>query len=140
MIVKTLTISLLLVAILVFATNAASAQKRCQPAKHAKLPVITGLTYRRARPKLLAAGWQPHQTISANKVRTDPNMAWGNGQLFWNKGFRELEGCAGTGVVPCAFLFKDAYGNKLRVTTAGEESPKDKFYARVTGYKFVCDK
>ena len=50
----------------------------------------------------------------------------------------EVEGCAGSGLSPCAFLFKDIYNNRLRVTTAGEEYPKEKAYAQVTGFNFVC--
>ena len=49
------------------------------------------------------------------------------------------EVCSGTGVAACAFLFKDAYGNRLRVTTEGEELPNEKSYARVNGFRFVCD-
>ena len=59
--------------------------------------------------------------------------------MFWSKGYVELEACSGTGVAACAFLFKDAYGNRLRVTTEGEELPEEKFYARVSAYKFVCE-
>lgn len=113
--------------------------KRCQPSKHAKLPAISELTYAKARKKLVAAGWQPLQTKSFNEVDGDPDTKSGNGPLFWKRGYVELEACSGTGVAACAFLFKDAYGNHLRVTTAGEELPKEKAYATVTGFQFVCD-
>ena len=116
-----------------------SQMKPCQPSRHAKLPAITELTYSRARKKLLAAGWQPFQTKSFNDADEDPDIKHGNAPLFWKRGYVELEACAGTGVAACAFLFKDAYGNHLRVTTAGEELPKEKTYARVTGFRFVCD-
>jgi hypothetical protein len=88
---------------------------------------------------LLAAGWQPFQTKSFNEADEDPDIKHGNAPLFWKRGYVELEACAGTGVAACAFLFKDAYGNQLRVTTAGEELPKEKTYARVTGFQLVCD-
>jgi hypothetical protein len=104
--------------------------------KHAPLPAIIGLTYHKARPKLL--GWQPFATIHHNEAPTNPNTSYGNGEIFWKKGYWEIEVCGGTGLAPCAFLFEDVYGNKLRVTTAGEEEPR-RYYARVTGYKFVCD-
>ena len=39
----------------------------------------------------------------------------------------------------CAFRFKDVYGNRLRVTTEGEEVPRWKSYARVSGFQFVCE-
>jgi hypothetical protein len=113
--------------------------KPCTPKRHAKLPAITELTYHRARRKLLAAGWQPLQTKSFNKAASDPDISYGNGQLFWRKGYVEVESCAGTGVAACSFLFRDAYGNRLRVTTAGEELPRRKIYASVTGFRFVCD-
>ena len=113
--------------------------KPCRPRKHAKLPAIKEVTYHKARKRLLAAGWHPLQTKSLNEAATDPDIAYGNGQLFWRMGYVEVEACSGTGVAACAFLFKDAYGNHLRVTTAGEELPKQKAHASVTGFRFVCD-
>ena len=113
--------------------------KPCGPNKHARVPAITELTYPKARKRLLSAGWQPLRTKSFNEADTDPDISYGNGQLFWRRGYLEVESCSGTGVAACAFLFKDAYGNRLRVTTAGEELPKEKAYARVTGLRFVCE-
>jgi len=122
------------------ATNITLAQDRpCRPRRHAKLPAVTEFTYHKARKRLLAAGWQPLQTKHHNEADTDPDIAYGNGQLFWRRGYVEVEACSGTGVAACAFLFKDAYGNRLRVTTAGEEFPRQKSYARVTGFRFVCE-
>ncbi len=130
---------LVVVLSLSFGVSAVSAQSRCVPSRHAKLPLVLNLTYHKARPKLLAAGWQPFETIHHNEARTNPNTSYGNGQIFWKKGYWEVEFCSGTGLAACGFLFEDAYGNRLRVTTAGEEYPKQKAFARVTGYKFVCD-
>ena len=123
----------------VMSGNVVAQDKPCKPRRHAKLPVMTDSTYHKARKKLIAAGWQPLRTKSANEATTDPDITSGNGPLFWGKGYMELEVCSGTGVAACAFLFKDSYGNRLRVTTEGEEVPDEKFYARVTGYKFVCE-
>lgn len=120
-------------------TTALAQAKPCRPRKHARLPAVKELTYHRARKKLLAAGWQPLQTKSRNEADDDPDIAYGNGQLFWRRGYVEVEACSGTGVAACAFLFKDAYGNRLRVTTAGEELPRARAYARVNGYGFVCE-
>lgn len=132
---------LMAILICVLATNLAWAKHDpCKPAKHAKLPPIIESTYHRARRKLLAAGWQPVQTKPFNQASSDPDIASGNGLIFWKKGYVEVEACSGTGISACSFLFKDAYGNRLRVTTAGEELPKDKIYASVTGFSFVCDK
>lgn len=113
--------------------------KPCTPRRHAKLPPITELTYAKARKKLLAAGWQPFRTKSFNKAAEDPAIRYGNGPLFWKRGYVELEACSGTGMAACAFLFRDAYGNRLRVTTEGEELPKEKTHAIVTGFQFVCE-
>ena len=55
----------------------------CRPAKHAKLPAITELTYHKARKMLLAAGWQPLRTKSLNRAASDPDRANGNGPAFW---------------------------------------------------------
>ncbi len=126
------------VLLLLFTANGVSAQETCVPSKHAKLPAINSLTYHKARPKLLAAGWQPFPTIRHNDADKNQDTAYGNGKIFWRKGYWEIEACAGTGLAPCTFLFKDVYGNKLRVATAGEEFPKQKAFARVTSYKFVC--
>jgi len=122
------------------AASVTSAQRNpCRPNMHAKLPVITKMTYHKARKRLLAAGWQPLQTKHHNEADSDPDIHSGNGPDFWRRGYSELEACSGTGVAACAFLFEDAYGNCLRVTTAGEEFPREKIYARVTGFRFVCE-
>lgn len=113
--------------------------KPCNPRRHAKLPAIKKLTYDQARKKLIAAGWRPLQTKPSDNASSDPDIADGNGSIFWKRGYVEVESCSGTGVAACAFLFKDAYGNRLRVTTAGEELPEQKAHASVTGFKFVCD-
>ena len=130
-----------LVAVLSFSFTIISfaQDKPCRPPRHAKLPPITESTYARARKKLLLARWQPLQTKSFSEAKDDPDIMYGNGPLFWKRGYVELESCSGTGIAVCSFLFKDAYGNRLRVTTSGEELPKEKAYARVTRFQFVCD-
>ena len=114
---------------------AAAQDEPCHPRRHPRIPAIRDLTYHAARKRLLAAGWKPLRTKSAN----DPDVSEGNGPSFWRRGYSEVEACSGTGLGNCAFLFKDGYGNHLRVITAGEELPKDKAYARVTGFRFVCE-
>ena len=121
-------------------TNTALSQnKPCPPTEHAKIPIMRELTYHKARKKLLAFGWQPLQTKSFNEADSDPDIAYGNGRIFWKKGYVEVESCSGTGMASCSFLFKDSSGNRLRVTTSGEELPKQKAYARVTGLGLVCN-
>jgi hypothetical protein len=85
---------------------------------------------------LLAAGWQP---VKTNSSATDVKVAYGNGPFFWRRGYIEVESCAGTGLADCAFLFKDRFGNRLRVTTEGEEVPDVNAHARVNGSHFVCN-
>ena len=126
----------ILVLILLCSFAAFGQSKSCQPVHHAKVPALKGLTYSRARKILLAAGWQPLKT---NSAATDVNVSSGNGTLFWRRGYIELETCSGAGVAACAFLFKDRFGNRLRVTTEGEDLPKDNAHAHVNGSRFVCD-
>lgn len=114
-------------------------EQQCSPKKHASVPTLTNMTYHKARKSLLAKGWQPQQTKPFNTATDDPDIAYGNGKVFWDKGYIEVEACAGTGIAPCAFLFTDVYGTKLRVNTVGEEDPGSKVYAIVSGYRFVCD-
>lgn len=120
------------------ASLALAQTKPCRPLKHARVPPIKGLTYHKARKLLLTARWQPSQTKSSAEAETDPDISNGNGLLFWQKGYVEVEACAGTGHAPCIFLFKDAYGNRLRVYTEGEELPEAKAEAGVTDVRFVC--
>ena len=89
-----------------------------------------------ARKAILAAGWQLLVTVSPQDVEGE---LFGQAKRFWDKGYREVESCAGTGSSPCAFSFSDAYGNTLRVTTTGEEDPSMKRYARVSNFEFVCE-
>ena len=122
--------------ILMFSGIGFGQSKPCRPSRHAKLPAIVGLTYPRARRILLAAGWRPLKT---NSSATEVNVGYGNGPFFWRRGYTEIESCSGTGVAACAFLFKDRLGNRLRVTTEGEELPEDNAHAHVNGSRFVCD-
>ena len=114
-------------------------EPQCSPKQHASVPVITNMTYHKARKILLAKGWQPLQTKNFNTASDDPDIAYGNGKKFWAKGYVEVEACAGTGTAPCAFLFKDVYGTTLRLFTLGEEIPESKAFARVSGFRFICN-
>ena len=113
--------------------------KSCVPKKHAKVPNITEKTYHQARKLLISHQWQPYRTININTAQ-EKLMYSGNAWGFWEKGYREVENCAGTGFAPCVFNFKDIYGNVLKVYTEGEESSEDKIYAGVSGYEFECNK
>jgi hypothetical protein len=121
-----------------FALHAAIAQERdCQPQKHANVPKVINRTYDQARKALIAADWKPVQTKSTS---SDPDISGGNGPIFWERKYVEVQTCAATGPAPCKFLFKDANGNRLEVITSGEEIPEAKTHAMVTATRFVCDK
>lgn len=109
--------------------------EQCKPDTHAKVPAMAQSTYHKARKALLAAGWQPVQTV---RWQEKDEKLFGQAKDFWEKGYVEVEDCAGTGLSPCKFLFKDVYGNHLRVTTTGEEYPKEKAYAKVSQFQFAC--
>lgn len=87
-------------------------------ALHAPLPRIGGHDYGTAREMLIHAGWQPFMNHWSRGG--DWEMSFGNGQYFWQKGYHEIESACPTGLAQCAFAFKDVYGNKLLVVTAGE--------------------
>lgn len=50
--------------------------KPCRPAKHARLPTITNITYHRARKMLLAAGWQPEHLIRERTCLRSAEGTW----------------------------------------------------------------
>lgn len=114
-------------------------ESNCAPAKHATVPVMTGLTYHQARVQLLAEGWQPLPIRSPSAAASDRSIYSGNGAIFLSNGYGgELESCAGAGNAACSMLFRDVYGNRLRVITVGEEIPAQNAYARVEGFGFTC--
>ena len=118
--------------------QAAIAQEReCQPQKPAKIPKVINRTYDQARKALIAADWKPVQTKSTS---SDSDISAGNGPIFWARQYVDVKSCAGTGLAPCTFLFKDPNGNRLEVITSGEEIPEAKTHAVVTATRFVCDK
>ena len=120
----------------VLTCNALAAPSSCKPSVATKVPVITGKTYHKARKALLAAGWQPVQTVRWQEL---DERLFGQAKNFWQNGYVEVEDCAGSGMAPCSFLLKDVYGNRLQVVTEGEEAPKEKAFAVVKSYQFVCD-
>ena len=112
----------------------------CPPPKRVvPIPTLKGASYHQARARLLAAGWFPVQTKPRGvNPDNDPDIASGNGRLFWERGYLEVEGCAGTGLAPCSFRWADKYGNQIRVVTQGEEAPGQKAFAMVSGSRFLC--
>ncbi len=102
-----------------------------------KAPAVTGMIYHKARKIILARGWKPYRSIPENEVATNTDIKSGNGKEFWKRGYVEVEACSGTGEAPCAFEFRDAKGNRLRVITKGEENPKRKSFAIVSDIEVV---
>lgn len=89
------------------------------PTEH---PVRKGESFLDARAALLNAGWLP--------VRIDKRMAdgtrenqFGDGRLFFNAGFIEVQECTGTGTNPCILNYQKD-GMCLRLVTEGEYLPE----------------
>lgn len=87
---------------------------------------------------LVRAGWQPkhnHWSYGSN-----PNVKYGNGPHFWEKGYDEIMNASGTGLAHCTFGFQDVYGNRLVVVTAGEVIEELNATAHVWNWYFTsCD-
>lgn len=116
-----------------------AAPKNCQPKQFTPIPSLHKLNYHEARSKLIASGWFPIQTKQRGVIPdNDPDISTGNGRLFWERGYLEVESCAASGLSNCAFRWADKYGNHARVFTQGEENPKAKAYAMGSGGEFVC--
>lgn len=96
---------------------------------HTPVPKITGLMYEQARERLIDAGWQPHRNHWSHA--NEPDMQYGNGLHFWEKGFHEIIDASGTGLRHCTFGFTDVYLNKLIVITAGEVCEEENWTAYV---------
>jgi hypothetical protein len=79
----------------------------------AVVPNIYDQDIRRARRKLIAAGWQP--------VRPSEKLLGGMDEQLKRQGVVEVESCAGTGWSPCAFNYRHNRGFRLRVVSAGED-------------------
>lgn len=101
-------------------------------AVHSPIPKIAGLTYDDARHRLLEAGWQPHLQHWSHTA--DPDMQYGNGLHFWDKGFYEIINASGTGLAHCTFGFVDVYRNELIVVTAGEVCKEEDWTAYVCNW------
>ncbi|MFN9473540.1 hypothetical protein [Acidovorax sp.] len=87
-------------------------------AKHTPLPRIRWLPYDIARLQLVEFGWHP--ILRHPNTRDDPDIRYGNGPHYWEKGFQEIVCASPTGTAACTFAFKDAYGHVLEVATEGE--------------------
>jgi hypothetical protein len=106
--------------------------------QHLPIPQIYGLAYHDARVRLIEGGWQPLATWWPHNL-PELNIAVGNGKEFWQCGYHEIKSTCPTGFAFCRFEFRDAYGNKLAVITAGEEWPERKCQAGVVSWFLELD-
>lgn len=106
----------------------------------AAIPSITGLTYDRARKKLIAAGWKPRRTRARDGSMNGEQDFYGNAELFWSRSYVEVGECAGTGFAQCLFTFVDPAGNRLEVETIGEELEDGSGHAKVDRVHLECRK
>src|SRR5947209_15455085 len=104
------------------------------PSPHVPIPNLYGLNYDEARAQLTEAGWQPF--MNHWSYADDTNIHYGNGPVFWQRGYHEIESSSGTGYAFCSFKFVDVYGNNLKVITAGEEYPDQNIKASVVRWFF----
>ncbi len=97
--------------------------------KEAIIPEIQDEIYSDARAKIIASGWSPFQTREEE--------IFGSERVFWDYGYKEVHSCAGTGLSPCIFIFKDECLNYLKVSTVGEEHPSQEIYAKISHVKML---
>ena len=93
------------------------------------IPKIYGKSYDSARKVLIRAGWSPNKRLASHGESV--SVQSGNGPIFWQRGYWELEVCSGTGSASCLFEFIDPSGRLLEVVTEGEEDEAGTYHARV---------
>lgn len=94
------------------------------------IPKIYDKTYDAARRLLIKQGWLPNKRLPIHGQ--DVEVQSGNGPIFWQRGYWELEACSGTGSANCLFEFIDPTGRLLEVVTEGEEDEAGTYHARVS--------
>jgi hypothetical protein len=97
----------------------------------AELPIQEGQKFTRARLALVRAGWKPIETFTALEGELE-HLHFGAGAAY-NAGFKEIEGCMGTGTNPCFYNYKK--GNRcLFLITEGEYEPARQMEPEVTSW------
>jgi hypothetical protein len=116
---------------LLFNSNAqASPSPSPTPNDQPAIPKIYGKTYAAARRLLIKEGWLPNKRLPIHGE--DAEVQSGNGPIFWQRGYWELEMCSGTGSALCLFEFTDPTGRFLQVVTEGEEDEAGTYHATVS--------
>lgn len=98
------------------------------PVNH-PIPNVFNLTYDQARKTLIKAGWIP--ALRRWQDGDSIDVQSGNGPVFWERGYKELVSCSGTGEAFCKFAYFDPRDHVLTVITAGEEWADGSGKARV---------
>jgi hypothetical protein len=97
------------------------------------IPKIYGLSCDDAREKLIASGWIP----ARNHHNYGSQFSYGNGKIFWERGYWEVDACSGTGEGLCLFKFFDPSRRILTVTTTGEEAVDGAYHAKVVRFSLA---
>jgi len=90
-------------------------QKKSKQSHPSLKGLVQGMNYSKARRVLLKNGWQ----ASYRRWQDIPEFGREH-KYYFDKGWREVESCSGTGMGYCMFKFHDHYGNKLDVVTEGD--------------------
>lgn len=106
--------------------------------QRAKLPRLEALALPLARDRLLAQGWQAHPSDPGADDGQD-----GMRDALRGLGFPEVEGCSGTGMGYCNYHYRNAAGDALQLTTAGEYvapgvDQAEANWPRVAGSSVIC--
>jgi len=83
-----------------------------------------GRPYLLVRQRFIAAGWYPKALRETSRWRAPPEPPYvpmGQDRLFLEKSYNEVDSCATDRDAPCNFLFQNGRGDKMRVSTNGEE-------------------
>ncbi|HEY5885057.1 MAG TPA: hypothetical protein VIT88_10245 [Pyrinomonadaceae bacterium] len=111
-------------------TPAATLSASPTPNDQPSIPKIYDKTYDVARRLLIKEGWLPNKRLPIHGQ--DVKVQSGNGPIFWQRGYWELEVCSGTGSANCLFEFIDPSGRLLEVVTEGEEDEAGTYHAHVS--------
>ena len=109
---------------------AATASATPTPSDQPAIPKIYDKPYDVARKLLIREGWLPNKRLPIHGE--DVEVQSGNGPIFWQRGYWELEACSGTGTANCLFEFIDPTGRLLEVVTEGEEDEAGTYHATVS--------
>lgn len=101
------------------------------------IPDVVGLDYRKARQKLIKAGWKPSLIDQNNNLYSRTHS---QEKDFLDQGYLELRYCAiASALIPCFFVFQDKYGNYLSIHTEGQVFLEENYYPSVSMWNLSRD-